>query len=321
MVVGTHSLIQKEVQFKNLAYVIIDEQHRFGIGQRAELVKKDGPLPHLLSMTATPIPRTLALTAYGDLDLSVLDERPMNRQSAKTTIVTKDDRANVYDKVRDKLADGRQAYVICSQIDKADEDDPYARDAVSVEEMSERLTKEFPNFTVGTLHGRMNNKEKESVMNTFDQGEIDILVSTSVVEVGVNVPNATTIIIENAENFGLAQLHQLRGRVERSEMEAHCFLFADIKAKRTKERLKALENSNDGFELAQADLEIRGPGALIGARQSGLADIAMEALENIELVERAGRAATDLLDTDPELEKHPATEARVAPLREAAHFE
>ncbi|MEX2514671.1 MAG: ATP-dependent DNA helicase RecG [Candidatus Paceibacterota bacterium] len=321
MLVGTHSLIQKEVQFKDLAYVIIDEQHRFGINQRAELVKKDGPLPHLLSMTATPIPRTLALTAYGDLDLSILDERPLNRQSAETTVVSDDDRPDVYQKVREKLSAGRQAYVICSQIDKADENDRYARDAMSVEEMTKRMKKEFPDFSVGTLHGRINNKEKEEIMNTFDAGEIDILVSTSVVEVGVNVPNATTIIIENAENFGLAQLHQLRGRVERSEMAAHCFLFADIKAERTKKRLEALEKSNDGFELAQADLKIRGPGALIGARQSGLADIAMAALENLPLVERAGSAAAALLDEDPQLAKHPDTEARVAPLRNMAHFE
>ncbi|MEX2369282.1 MAG: ATP-dependent DNA helicase RecG [Candidatus Paceibacterota bacterium] len=321
MVVGTHSLIQKEVQFQNLAYVIIDEQHRFGIGQRAELVKKDGPLPHLLSMTATPIPRTLALTAYGDLDLSILDERPLNRQSAETTIVLESNRPNTYKKVREKLAAGRQAYVICSQIDKADVDNPYARDAMSVEEMTERMQKEFPDFTVESLHGRMNNKEKEEIMSSFDAGEIDILVSTSVVEVGVNVPNATTIIIENAENFGLAQLHQLRGRVERSEMAAHCFLFARVMAERTKKRLEALENSNDGFELAQADLEIRGPGALIGARQSGLADIAMGALENIALVERAGSAADNLIDTDPELTNHPATLKRIEPLKDAAHFE
>jgi len=321
MVVGTHSLIQKEVQFQNLAFVIIDEQHRFGIGQRAELVKKDGPLPHLLSMTATPIPRTLALTAYGDLDLSVLDERPLNRQSAETAIASESDRPDVYKKVREKLKEGRQAYVICSQIDKADENNRYARDAISVEEMAERMKKEFSDFSVGTLHGRMNNKDKEEIMNKFDQGEIDILVSTSVVEVGVNVPNATTIIIENAENFGLAQLHQLRGRVERSEMAAHCFLFGSIKAERTKERLEALENSNDGFVLAQADLEIRGPGALIGARQSGLADIAMAALENLPLVERAGSAASTLLDQDPQLENHLATLERIEPLKDAAHFE
>lgn len=321
MLVGTHSLIQKEVQFKNLAYVIIDEQHRFGIKQRAELVKKDGPLPHLLSMTATPIPRTLALTAYGDLDLSIIDERPPGRQNADTRLVTEDNRQSVYSILEEKLQGGQQAYVICPRIDIPDEDDEYALDVMSVEEMSEFLEKKFSDFTIGSLHGRMKTQEKENVMQKFDAGEIDILVSTSVVEVGVNVPNATTVIIENAEQFGLAQLHQLRGRVERSTEQAHCFLFANIKAEKTKERLEALETASDGFELAQADLEIRGPGALIGARQSGLADIAMAALENIELVERAGKAARQLLDDDPQLEKHPDTEARVAPLREAAHFE
>lgn len=321
MLVGTHSLIQKEVQFKNLAYVIIDEQHRFGIKQRAELVKKDGPLPHLLSMTATPIPRTLALTAYGDLDLSLIDEKPIGRESAKTKLVEEKQRKQVYTKLREKLAAGRQAYVITPRIDIPDPEDDYALDVMSVEEMTEKLARQFPNFAVGSLHGRMNNKEKEQVMQEFDDGEIDILVSTSVVEVGVNVPNATTIIIENAEQFGLAQLHQLRGRVERSREKAHCFLFAKVQAAKTKERLEALENSSDGFELAEADLEIRGPGALIGARQSGLADIAMEALENLELVERAGSAATELLEDDPNLKNYPDTEARVAPLREAAHFE
>lgn len=321
MLVGTHSLIQKEVQFKNLAYVIIDEQHRFGIAQRAELVKKDGPLPHLLSMTATPIPRTLALTAYGDLDLSIVDEKPVGRESAETKLIPEKQRKQVYGKIEEKLIAGRQAYVVTPRIDIPDPEDDYALDVMSVEEMSEKLARQFPDWTIGILHGQMNNKDKEAVMNKFEAGDIDILVSTSVVEVGVNVPNATTIIIENAEQFGLAQLHQLRGRVERSTEKAHCFLFAKVQAAKTKERLEALENSSDGFELAQADLEIRGPGALIGARQSGLADIAMEALENIELVDRAGSAATDLLEKDPDLKKHPDTEARVAPLREAAHFE
>jgi len=321
MLVGTHSLIQKEVQFKHLAYVIIDEQHRFGINQRAELVKKDGPLPHLLSMTATPIPRTLALTAYGDLDLSILDERPAGRQSAETRLIDEKNRQSVYTLLQQKIDNGQQAYVICPRIDIPDEDDDYALDVMSVEEMNEFLEKKFPVLTIGSLHGRMNNKEKEKIMQKFDAGDIDILVSTSVVEVGVNVPNATTIIIENAEQFGLAQLHQLRGRVERSSEKAHCFLFAKVQAERTKERLAALESSSDGFELANADLKIRGPGALIGARQSGLADIAMAALENIELVEHAGSAASRLLEADPKLSNNPDTEARVAPLREAAHFE
>jgi len=321
MVIGTHSLIQKEVQFENLAYVIIDEQHRFGINQRAELVKKDGPLPHLLSMTATPIPRTLALTAYGDLDLSVIDERPPGRQNAKTELVKEARRGQIYEKLREKLAAGQQAYVICPRIDKPDPDDSSALDVMSVEEMTEKLKKEFSEFSVTALHGRMNNKEKEQIMEQFDEGDTDILVSTSVVEVGVNVPNATTIIIENAENFGLAQLHQLRGRVERSSQPAHCFLFANVQADRTAERLKALEENSDGFALAEQDLAIRGPGALIGSNQSGLADIAMAALENLPLVQAASEAANKILDDDPQLENHPQVAARISRLQELAHFE
>lgn len=321
MVVGTHSLIQNEVQFDNLAYVIVDEQHRFGVSQRKQLVSKDGPLPHLLSMTATPIPRTLALTAYGDLDLSVLDEKPPGRKTAETRLVKEKYRSEVYDQVRGKLTAGQQAYVICPQIEKPDEDDDGGLDVMSVEEMEQKMSDQFPDFSVGTLHGRMKDKEKESVMAEFDAGNIDILVSTSVVEVGVNVPNATTIIIENAERFGLAQLHQLRGRVQRSVMQAHCFLFADIQTQKTRERLQALEDSADGFELAEADLKIRGPGALVGVRQSGMADIAFEALENLPLVKAAGRAAEDILKADPGLDSHPATKKRVKEVKDRAHFE
>ncbi len=321
IVIGTHSLIQNEIQFENLAYVIIDEQHRFGVNQRQKLVKKEGPLPHLLSMTATPIPRTLALTIYGDLDLSVIDEMPPGRKTADTKLVKETERDKTYDFLRKKLKNGEQAYVICPRIDKPDPDDDSALDVMSVEAMEEKMKQTFPDFTVDILHGQMKNKDKERVMDEFADGKADILVSTSVVEVGVNVPNATTIIIENAERFGLAQLHQLRGRVQRSQAQAHCFLFANIQTEKTRRRLKALETANDGFELAEKDLEIRGPGAMVGARQSGMADIAMEALENIDLVEAAGSAASDIIQKDPDLKKHPKIRERTTRLEKSAHFE
>lgn len=321
IVVGTHSLIQKEVQFDNLAYVIIDEQHRFGVNQRAELVKKDGTMPHLLSMTATPIPRTLALTIYSDLDLSVIDERPPGRKTAKTKLVDEKDRKETYDFLREKLTADEQAYVICPRIEEPDPEEEGVLEVASVDEMAQKLKKEFSEFNVKKLHGQMNNKDKEGVMSEFEDGEINILVSTSVVEVGVNVKNATTIIIENAERFGLAQLHQLRGRVQRSKRQAHCFLFAEMQTEKTKERLVALEEAEDGFELAEKDLEIRGPGAMVGTRQSGITDIAMEALENIELVAASGEAAEEIVNDDPELADYPELKKRVERIAGSSHFE
>ena len=263
ILIGTHSLIQKTVKFKELAYVIIDEQHRFGTMQRGTLVRKDHRAPHLLSMTATPIPRTLALTIYGDLDLTLLDEMPKGRKEVLTEIVVPGKREEVYEKVRQELRDGRQAYVICPRIDEADPDKASALRVKSVKEEAARLKKNiFPEYEIDVLHGKLLPKEKEEVMRRFANHETDILVATSVVEVGVNVQNATVIIIEGAERFGLAQLHQLRGRVLRSTHQAYCYCFADSKTKQSLDRLKALKTAKNGFELSELDLSPRNGGAL-----------------------------------------------------------
>jgi ATP-dependent DNA helicase RecG len=321
VVFGTHSLLEADIQFDNLAYVIIDEQHRFGVNQRKQLVKKDGPMPHFLSMTATPIPRTLALTLYGNLDLSVIDELPPGRKTAQTEVVAESDREQVYDHLADVLAAGEQGYIVCPRIDAPDPDKGNQLDVASVEQTHENLQERFGEYTVKKLHGQMSDADKAETMAAFADGEIDLLVATSVIEVGVNVPNATTIIIKNAERFGLAQLHQLRGRVQRSKKQAYCYLFADMQTEKTKERLQAMEEAADGFALAEKDLEIRGPGALIGKRQSGMADIAMDALENMDLVQAANDAATDLIQKDPELSDHSRIKQRVQSLLEKSHFE
>lgn len=306
IVIGTHSLIQKTVKFKHLACVIIDEQHRFGTKQRKALARKDGMLPHLLSMTATPIPRTLALTIYGDLDLSLLDVLPPGRKPIITTNVPPSNRSKVYEHLRQELAAGRQAYVICPRIDEPDETNEMAMIAKSVEAEAARLARDvFPEFSVGSLHGKMTPKKKEETMEAFTRGDIDILVATSVVEVGVNVPNATTIIIEGAERFGLSQLHQLRGRVLRSSHQAHCYLFTETKSSHTLDRLKALTEAKNGFELAERDLMLRGAGDLAGKKQWGVSDIGMEALKNLKLVEAARTEAKQLVDEDFELKKYP----------------
>lgn len=288
ILIGTHSLIQKTVKFKHLAFVIIDEQHRFGTNQRASLAMKDEFLPHLLSMTATPIPRTLALTIYGDLDLTILDQMPSGRKPVITEITSKEKRDGVYEKIRQELENGRQAYVICPRIFEPDPDKLNSLNVKSVKEEAERLQKEiFPDFEIGEMHSKLKKDEKEKVMKDFEEGKIDILVSTSVVEVGVNVPNATNIIIEGAERFGLSQLHQLRGRVLRSTHQAYCYLFTDSKSEITLSRLNALKTAKNGFELAEEDLKIRGAGELGGGKQWGITDLGMEAIKNIKMVEAA----------------------------------
>jgi len=310
ILIGTHALIQKTVKFKNLAYVIIDEQHRFGLKQRASLVQKDieGKMraPHLLSMTATPIPRTLALTIYGDLDLTLLDQMPHGRKPIITEIITPDQRDSIYEKVRDELRNGRQAYVICPRINEPDPDKEMTINAKSVIEESKRLKeKVFKEYTIGILHSKMKPAEKDRVMLDFKSHKIDILCATSVVEVGVNVPNATVIIIEGAERFGLAQLHQLRGRVIRSNNQAYCYVFAETKSDKTVNRLNALKTAKNGFELAEYDLKFRGAGELSGGKQWGVSDIAMEALQNIKMVEAARAEARNIVDTDIEISGYP----------------
>lgn len=325
ILIGTHALIQKSVKFKHLAYVIIDEQHRFGTAQRQKLAKKEGMNPHLLSMTATPIPRTLALTIYGDLDLTLLDQMPAGRKPIITEIVLPNEREATYEKITEELKAGRQAYVICPRIDEPDPTKESAVIAKSVTEEAERLEREvFTEYKnkIEILHSKMLPADKEYVMEQFKLGEIKILVATSVVEVGVNVPNATVIIIEGAERFGLAQLHQLRGRVIRSNDQAYCYVFADSKTQKTVDRLKAFQNSSNGFELAEFDLKLRGPGELSGNKQWGISDIGMEALKNIKMVEAARTEAEYLLANDFELEKYPLIKEKLARRKEAEiHFE
>lgn len=307
IVIGTHALVYKSLEFQNLAYAIIDEQHRFGKAHRQKLTKKHSISPHLLSMTATPIPRTLALTIYGDLDLSVLDQMPAGRKPIITEVLGPEKRQEAYDRVRKEMTNGRQAYVICPRIDEPDPSKELAVQARSVKAEAERLKKEvFPDASIGILHSKMTATEKERVMKEFESGKIDILVATSVVEVGVNVPNATVILIEGAERFGLAQLHQLRGRVIRSNNQAYCFALPESYGPATKERLKALTTAKDGFELAEYDLALRGAGELAGNRQWGVSDIAMEAIKNLRLVEAARTEAANIIEKDPELKSLPA---------------
>lgn len=297
VVIGTHALIQKSVKFKHLALAIVDEQHRFGTAQRQKLVNKHETIPHLLSMTATPIPRTLALTLYGDLDLSLLDEMPAGRKKIITEIVTPESRASAYQKIREELKAGRQLYVICPRIDEPDPTKELAVLAKSVKEEAKRLKKDiFPEYNIEILHSKMKPTEKEKVMQDFKDKRIDILVATSVVEVGVNVENASLIIIEGAERFGLAQLHQLRGRVLRGTHQPYCFVFADTKSDKTVERLHALKTAKNGFELAEFDLTQRGAGILAGTKQWGISDLGMEAIKNLKMVEAARLEAQKLIE-------------------------
>ncbi len=326
ILIGTHALIYKSVEFKHLAHVIIDEQHRFGTNQRRALAKKDSRTPHLLSMTATPIPRTLALTVYGDLDISLLDEMPKGRKPIITKIYTPSHMEEVYDHVRSELANGRQAYVICPRIDEPDPSKENALQLKSVKQEAERLKKNvFKNRRIDILHSKMTPKEKDIVMEKFLSHQIDILVATSVVEVGVNVPNATNIIIEGAERFGLAQLHQLRGRVVRGTHQAYCFAVTSKnttgKSGKTLERLKALTEAKNGFELAEYDLTLRGSGELYGMKQWGLTDLGMEAIKNIKMVEAARAEAQRIIAGDTELVRSPLIAQKIKSLSKTLHME
>jgi ATP-dependent DNA helicase RecG len=354
--IGTHSLIQKGINFKNLGLVILDEQHRFGVEQRDHLIKGKKLVPHLLSMTATPIPRTLALTVYGDLDLSLIDEMPKNRKKIKTVIVEPSQRKEAYEFIKKEVSEGKGVFVIYPKIDseasklaergRTSQDlarsdlaittgsfvpqNYYApglsqlaiNEVKALKEEYERLSKEiFPDLRITMLHGKMKAPEKERIMLDFKKGEIDILLSTSVVEVGVDVPRATIMMIEGAERFGLSQLHQFRGRVGRSDMQSYCFLFTTDPSMLNRKRLKALVESNNGFELAEKDLEIRGPGSLYGTVQSGIPDMAMQGLSNIFLVEKTRAAAKEILEKDPELKNYPQLKERLKQFQQRIHFE
>jgi len=322
ILIGTHALIQKSVKFKNLAFVVIDEQHRFGTAQRRKLVRKDNIAPHLLSMTATPIPRTLALTIYGDLDLSLLDEMPAGRKQIITEVITPNKRDETYEKIRQELKNGRQLYVICPRIEEPDPAKEMAVQAKSAIAEAKRLKNEiFTEYEIGVLHSKMSKQKKEEVMKEFVSGELNILCATSVVEVGVNVENATIIIIEGAERFGLAQLHQLRGRVIRSNHQAYCYVFAEAKSDKTVQRLKALKTAKNGFELAELDLTLRGSGELGGTKQWGISDLGMEAIKNLKMVEAARTEAIRLISEDPELFKYPLLRQKVHEKAREFHFE
>lgn len=319
LLIGTHSLIQERVKFRKLALVVIDEQHRFGVRQRARLMKPDQKeRPHLLSMTATPIPRTLALTVYGDLDLSLLREKPRNRAEVVTQVVKPSQRRSAYQTLRKEIEGGRQAFVVCPRIESDSEEEQVRTVNQEYEKLSEKI---FPDLKVGRLHGRLKSAEKERTLRKFHRNQINILVTTSVIEVGVDVPNATAMIIEGAERFGLAQLHQMRGRIGRSEHKSYCFLFigsADIEMTR---RLSAMVKCHDGFKLAEKDLAIRGPGSLTGQNQWGIPDLVMANLKDLSLVEATRQAAKELLEDDPKLKNYPVLAGKVETLETTVHLE
>ena len=296
IVIGTHALVQKGVKFAALGLAVIDEQHRFGVLQRSAL-KQKGYNPHLLVMTATPIPRTLALTLFGDLDISTIDEMPVGRQAIKTRWLKPDDRQRAYNFIRKQAKEGRQSFIICPLIEESESLEVKA----AVAEYGSLSAEVFPDLRMGLLHGRMKGADKEAVMHAFKDGELDILVSTSVVEVGIDVPNATVMMVEAADRFGLSQLHQFRGRVGRGESQSYCMLMSENPSEYGQERLRAIEELTDGFALAEKDLELRGPGEFFGTRQSGLPDLKMARLSDTKLLETARREAVILFEKDPGL--------------------
>ncbi|MBU3901220.1 ATP-dependent DNA helicase RecG [Patescibacteria group bacterium] len=363
IVIGTHALIQKQVSFKNLTLAVVDEQHRFGVAQRAALQKNiaalpDGfpqKIPHLLSMTATPIPRTLALTLYGDLDLSLLTELPQGRQKILTHLVPPIKRAAAYNFIRQQIKQGRQAFVVCPRIDlpAADVAPAFGEqgtwsqwDTNAISEMRqssmpdnigigtvkavkaeyEKLSKNiFPDLKIALLHGKIKSKEKEKIMADFSARKIDILVATSVIEVGLDIPNAAIMMIEGAERFGLAQLHQLRGRVGRSAHQSYCLLFTDSASRQTQERLKIMATCRNGFELAEKDLQLRGPGEFFGTNQSGLPDLSASLLSgsliDLIMVKQARGEAAKILRLDPELKNYPLLKDQLQRFQNEIHLE
>ncbi len=337
LVIGTHALIQKKVKFKKLALAVVDEQHRFGVAQRAALVKQssmaNGQIaPHLLSMTATPIPRSVALTLYGDLDLSIIDEMPPGRKKIITKIVKPNEVENVYRFVKSEIEKKRQIFVICPLIDPSDK-----LGIKSVKEEYIKLSEKiFPDFKLGFLHGKLKSDRKEKIMKDFAQNKISILISTTVVEVGIDIPNASIMIIQGAERFGLAQLYQLRGRIGRNQHQSYCFLFlgsgndyaadrensATEETGRARQRLKALLTAENGLELAEKDLEMRGPGQIFGSKQSGfLTDLKIAKLSDTETIKQTQQAANQIFNQDPTLNKYPLLKNKINELIQITHLE
>jgi ATP-dependent DNA helicase RecG len=308
IIVGTHAIIQDNIRFKRLGLVVIDEQHRFGVMQRSALRKK-GKNPDVLVMTATPIPRTLAMTVYGDLDYSIIDELPPGRRPVITRVFNRNQKQYIYQKIREEVSKGGQAYVIYPVIEESENHD--LKSAITGKEALEKM---FPEFRIGLVHGRMKSQEREAVMLAFKKKEIDILVSTTVIEVGVDVPNATLMLIIHAERFGLAQLHQLRGRVGRGRDQSYCLLLAyDPLSEEARRRLEVMVRSNNGFVIAEEDLNIRGPGEFFGTRQSGLPDLKIaNIVRDADLIEIARREAFKLVEIDPELDRYPVLKDAVS---------
>lgn len=298
ILIGTHALIEDYVEFKNLGIAITDEQHRFGVRQRAKLSSK-GKSPDILIMTATPIPRTLSLIVHGDLDVSIIDELPPGRKKIETVVRNDRNRDKIYDFVRDQVNQGRQIYIVCPLVEESE-----TLNIKSATELYENLSEnEFKDFRVSLLHGKMKPKEKDKVMMSFKQNEADILVSTTVIEVGVNIPNSSVMIIENSERFGLAQLHQLRGRIGRGEYKSYCILMNEGKGKVAKERMSIMEKTNDGFLISEKDLEIRGPGEFFGIRQHGLPELKITQFpRDMKILKAAQEVSFDIINKDPELE-------------------
>ena len=314
LVIGTHALLSPDVQYQNLGLVVTDEQHRFGVDQRAALSAK-GENPHLLVMSATPIPRTLALVIYGDLDVSVLNELPPGRQKIDTFAVPSSYHERIYAFLRRLVAEGRQAYIVCPMVAENDELPDERKAVTAYAEMLQ--TDVFPDFRIAPIHGKMKPKEKDAVMRAFAAHELDVLVSTTVIEVGVDVPNAALMLIENAECFGLSQLHQLRGRVGRGQHKSYCVLVSDNKGEENRARLRVMSSTSDGFVIAEEDLKLRGPGDFFGSRQHGLPSLRVADLScDLALLHETQQAANALLAADPDLSAHPLLKARVERLFE-----
>lgn len=344
IIIGTHALLQKNVSFPAISIIIVDEQHRFGVEQRATLTKKNADsgfkihdsriIPHFLSMSATPIPRTLSLTLFGDLNLSIINELPSGRRAIITKIVAPANRAKAYHFIREQARHGRQIFVICPRVEATNNDNALSfpqplplntqrwNDVKTVTEEYEKLSSTiFPDLTVAMLHGKLKNVEKARIMRDFTENKIHILVATSVIEVGIDVPNATIMMIEDADRFGLAQLYQFRGRVGRGAHQSVCLLFTKSASAAVRERLTSLAEAKNGFELAEKDLAMRGPGEFLGKSQTGIPDLAMKALNNIELVKAARQAAVSTLASDPDLQNNPLLKERLLQFNKTVHLE
>ncbi|MCA9332487.1 ATP-dependent DNA helicase RecG, partial [Candidatus Saccharibacteria bacterium] len=314
VVIGTSTLIQEKVTMKNLALVIIDEQHRFGVDQRKKLQRKAGRMPHVLSMTATPIPRSLALVLYGDLDITIVNDKPENRKPVKTCIVLKRDEQKIHDVIKQEVNNGRQAYIVSPIIEEGE-----SATSSSAKQTFNKVQQLFSGVSIGLLHGKLSKEEKERTMQKFQKNEIAILVTTTVIEVGVDIPNATVIVIQDPERFGLAQIHQLRGRVGRADHDSYCFLSLSNNNKPS-QRLHALESKHSGFELAELDLELRGPGEIYGITQHGHLDLRMAKLSDTKMISAAKKAAEEFIARKEKLIQYKELHNRVNYLRKITNL-